>query len=83
MVDSKEFDMSGKPKPKIKEQKIIDKHYQPDTAAIIFTLTNAEPEHWKNRLNNEVTGKDGKELFASLTDSELDAKITELERKLK
>ncbi|MBV5348884.1 hypothetical protein JZU61_04410 [bacterium] len=83
MVDSKEVDpSSGKPKPKIKEQKIIDKHFQPDTAAIIFTLTNAEPENWKNRQNNELTGKGGKDLFASFTDDELDAKIAELEAKL-
>ena len=64
------------------EQKIVDKHYQPDTAAIIFTLTNGEPENWKNRQNNEVTGKDGKDLFGQLTDEELDARIAELEKKL-
>lgn len=65
-----------------KGTKIVDKHYQPDTAAIIFTLTNGEPENWKNRQNNEVTGKDGKDLFGQLTDEELDARIAELERKL-
>lgn len=82
MVDSKEKDANGKPKPKIKEQKIVDKHFQPDTAAIIFTLTNGDPVSWKNRQNTEVTGKDGKDIFGQLTDSELDAKIEELERKL-
>jgi transposase-like protein len=69
-------------KPKIKEQKIVDKHFQPDTAAIIFTLTNAEPENWKNKYNGELTGKDGKDLFSALTDEELDKRIGELERKL-
>jgi len=82
MVESKEKDESGKTKPRIKEQKTVDKHFQPDTAAIIFTLCNADPVNWKNRQNNEVTGKDGKDLFAGLKDDELDARIAELEKKL-
>lgn len=81
MVEGK-ADGEGKTKPKIKEQTIIDKHFQPDTAAIIFTLTNQEPENWKNRYNNEITGKDGKDLFASMTDDELNKRIEELEKKL-
>lgn len=81
-VGSGKFDVNGKEIPRIKEQKVVDKHFQPDTAAIIFTLTNGEPENWKNRQNNEVTGKDGKDLFGQLTDEELDARIAELERKL-
>lgn len=82
MVDSKEKDANGKPKPKIKEQKIVDKHFQPDTAAIIFTLTNGDPEEWKNKQSTELTGKDGKDLFVQLSDDELDKRIAELERKL-
>ena len=86
-VDSKtgEKDEKGKDKikPKIKEQTIIKKHIQPDTAAIIFTLTNGDPDNWRNRQLNEVTGKDGKDLFSSLSDDELDKKIEELEKKLK
>jgi transposase-like protein len=57
-TDSKEIDgATGKPKPKIKEQKVIDKHILPDTAAIIFTLTNVEPEQWRNRqfVDTKVT----------------------------
>jgi hypothetical protein len=69
-------------KPKIKEQKVIDKHFQPDTAAIIFTLCNNDPDNWKNRQVNEVTGKGGKDLFANTTDEELDARIALLESKL-
>jgi transposase len=51
-------------KPKIKEQTITDKYFQPDTAAIIFTLCNTDPENWKNKQLNEVKGKIkvGKEL---------------------
>lgn len=68
--------------PKIKEQKVTKKHVQPDTAAIIFTLTNGDPEHWRNRQTNELTGKDGKDLFANKTDEELDKEIDDLKRKL-
>ena len=42
-------DEKGNPKQIIKEKKTIKKHIQPDTAAIIFALTNLDPEHWKNR----------------------------------
>ena len=69
-------------KPQIKEQKTNKKHFQPDTAAIIFTLTNGDPEHWRNRQSKEVTGKDGKDLFNNKTDEELDKEIEELKRKL-
>ena len=68
--------------PVIKEQKNVKKHFQPDTAALIFTLTNGDPEHWRNRQSTEVTGKDGKDLFANKTDEELDNEIAELKRKL-
>ena len=56
-------DGTGTPKPVIKEQTTIKKHIQPDTAAIIFTLTNGDPEHWRNRQTTEVTGSDGEPLF--------------------
>lgn len=36
-------------KPKIKEMTKIKKHFQPDTAAIIFTLTNKVPDEYKHR----------------------------------
>jgi transposase-like protein len=34
--------------PKIKEQKKVKKHVPPDTAALIFTLTNTDPDNFKN-----------------------------------
>lgn len=70
-------------KPKIKEQKTIKKHVAADTAAIIFTLTNGDPAHWRNRQTTEVTGKDGKDLFKTLSDEDLDKEIADLEKKLK
>lgn len=81
-IPGKAKDEKGNPKPIIKEQTTTKKHIQPDTAAIIFTLTNGDPEHWRNRQSTEVTGKDGKDLFASKTDEELDKEIEELKRKL-
>ena len=81
-IPGKQKDEKGNPKPIIKEQTTTKKHIQPDTAAIIFTLTNGDPEHWRNRQSTEVTGKDGKDLFASKNDEELDKEIEELKRKL-
>lgn len=34
-------------------------------------------------IRNELTGKDGKDLFAKLTDDELDSKVSDLEKKIK
>jgi len=48
-VDDKDKDGKLTGKPKIKEKTVITKHFQPDTALIIFFLCNAEPEEWKNR----------------------------------
>lgn len=42
-------------KPKIKEQTITDKHYQPDTVAIIFALCNQDSENFKNKQSTEVS----------------------------
>lgn len=81
-IPSKEKDKDGKEKPRVKEQTTVKKHIQPDTAAIIFTLTNGDPDHWRNRQSTEVTGKDGQDLFAKKTDEELAAMIEELHRKL-
>lgn len=81
-VPSSKKDANGRPLPQIKEQTTTKKHVAPDTAAVIFTLTNGEPETWRNRQSNEVTGKDGKDLFKQMSDEELEAKINDLERKL-
>jgi transcriptional regulator with XRE-family HTH domain len=45
----------GKPILTEKERTVTDKHFQPDTAAIIFALTNREPERWKNRRDTDIT----------------------------
>jgi transposase-like protein len=62
-VDTGKKDNEGKPIVRVKEHVILDKYFQPDTAAIIFALTNRDSANWKNHINNEVTGKDGESLF--------------------
>jgi len=70
-------------KPKVKEQVTTKKHFQPNVAATIFALTNKASDEYKNRQNTELTGKDGKDLINTKSDEELDARIAELEKKLK
>jgi hypothetical protein len=68
-VDTGKKDDDGKPIVRVKEHSVTDKHYQPVTAAVIFALTNRDPENWKNKINNEVTGRDGKDFFSFLIES--------------
>jgi len=81
-VPGKDKDEKGKPKPVIKEQKTVHRHVAPDTAAIIFTLTNGDPDNWRNRQTNEIVGKDGKDLFKTMSDDEIEARIKEYEKRL-
>lgn len=73
---------NGSGNPKIKERTIIKKHIIPSLPAIIHFQTNKDPENWKNRQTNELTGKGGKDLFEGLSNEELSAKIAELKKKL-
>lgn len=56
-ADTGKKDDEGKPIVRVKEHSVVDKHYQPNTAAVIFALTNRDPANWKNRLNNEMSGE--------------------------
>jgi hypothetical protein len=42
---------------------VTTKRYPPDTAALIFALTNLAPDEWKNRQNIEATGANGRDLM--------------------
>ena len=44
-------------KPKIHKQTRTKKRIPPSATAIIFALCNRDPENWKNRVSQEVTGK--------------------------
>ena len=39
------------------KKKIVHKKAAPNATAIIFALCNRDPEHWQNRVNNELSGK--------------------------
>lgn len=47
-------DKNGK---KIIKTKKVHKKAAPNTTAVIFALCNRDPEHWQNRINNELSGK--------------------------
>jgi hypothetical protein len=38
-------------------------HYPPDTGAIELWLTNRQPDHWKKRSSQELTGANGSPLY--------------------
>lgn len=43
--------------PRIKKQTRITKKVLPNPTAVIFALCNRDPEHWQNRVTNDITGK--------------------------
>ena len=45
---------TGKP---VTKTKVVHKRIGPNPTAIIFALCNRDPEHWQNRVNNELSGK--------------------------
>lgn len=56
-----EIEKNGEARPA--KIKTTTKHIPPDTAAIIFTLTNREPSRYQNKYNAELSGKNGKDLI--------------------
>lgn len=60
----------------------VRKVYPPDATSAIFWLKNRQPDKWRDKTTTELTGKDGKDLFAKLTDKEIDAKLADMELKL-
>ena len=43
--------------PQIKRQTVVKKRIPPSPTAVIFALCNRDPERWKNRITNELSGK--------------------------
>lgn len=43
--------------PRIKKQTRTNKKILPSPTAVIFALCNRDPEHWQNRISNEISGK--------------------------
>lgn len=82
-VPGKEKDKStGKQIPIVKEQINKTRHVDPDTTAIIFVLTNGDPEHFKNRHTQEITGVGGSDLFKGKSDEDLERAIEAYKYKL-
>lgn len=48
-------------------------HVPPDTTACIFWLKNRRKEQWRDRLDHELTGKDGGPLVSIVTDDPVEA----------
>lgn len=72
----KELDEEGneitKSKPKIKEQVTTKKHIAPSLGAIIHFQTNRDPDNWKNRQENKLSGDIAiKSHLENLSDEEL------------
>lgn len=64
--------------------KVVHKEVQPNTTAQIFWLKNRKRLEWRDRVENAITGADGGAVkIETLTDADVDARIKELESKLK
>jgi len=53
----------GKRKLKVKERVVTKKHVASSDALIIFTLTNRDPDNWRNQQYTEMTGRGGKDFI--------------------
>ncbi len=39
------------------KKKVVHKKAAPNTTAVIFALCNRDPEHWQNRIQQDINGK--------------------------
>lgn len=71
-ADTGKKDDDGKPIVKVKEHTVTKKHYQPNPTLVIFTLTNKDPDNWKNRQESKVSAEVGiKSHLENLSEEEL------------
>lgn len=52
-----EYENDNNGQPRIKKQTRITKKILPNPTAVIFALCNRDPEHWQNRVAQDVNGK--------------------------
>ena len=52
-----EYENDKNGNPRIKKQTRVTKIVLPNPTAVIFALCNRDPEHWQNRISNELSGK--------------------------
>lgn len=71
-ADTGKKDDNSKAIVRVKEHVVTKKHYQPNPTLIIFTLTNRDPDNWKNRQENKLSGEIGvKSNLENLSDEDL------------
>ena len=71
-ADTGKKDDDGKPIVRVKEHTVIEKHFAPSLGAIIHFQTNRDPDNWKNRQENKLSGEIGiKSNLENLSDEEL------------
>lgn len=52
-----EYENDNTGNPRIKKQTRVTKKILPNPTAVIFALCNRDPEHWQNRVAQDVNGK--------------------------
>lgn len=52
-----EQDPKDPSKPRVKKQFRTTKKVMPNATAVIFALCNRDPEHWQNRVAQDINGK--------------------------
>lgn len=52
-----EYENDKNGNPRIRKQTRVTKKILPNPTAVIFALCNRDPEHWQNRVSNEISGK--------------------------
>lgn len=71
-ADTGRKDENDKPIVKVKEHSVVEKYYPPSLGAIIHFQTNRDPDNWKNRQENKLSGEVGiKSSLEALSDEEL------------
>ena len=52
-----EYENDKNGNPRIRKQTVVTKRIAPSPTAVIFALCNRDPEHWQNRVAQDITGK--------------------------
>ncbi len=68
--------------PIIAERRVRKYHQQPNTAAVIFALTNLQPECWKNRQNADVEIKGQVSTRRGLSVQEAQALLQQIDKEI-
>lgn len=50
----------------VTDERVVTKHYPPETTAAIFWLKNRHPDRWRDIKAMEITGKDGEAFITNV-----------------